>query len=119
MDRIHIVGLRADTVIGVHDWEREIRQPVELDLDLAFDTRRAGATDRLEDTLDYAAISARLIELISASEFQLIEALADACAQVVLKEFPVASLRLVLRKPGAVPEADHVGVVIERDGTGE
>ena len=114
MDSVHITGLRAETVIGVYDWERTIRQPLVLDLELASDNRRAAANDRIEDAVDYAAISTRMIAVIEASEFQLIETLAEHLAGLLMTEFGVPWLRLRLDKPGAVAEANSVGVVIER-----
>jgi len=114
MDIVYITGLRADTVIGVYDWERQIRQTVVLDLELASDNRRAAASDGIADALDYAAISARLLSFIAQSKFQLIETLAEQVATLVLEEFPVPWLRLRLAKPGAVAEAREVGVLIER-----
>ena len=114
MDIVFITGLRADTVIGVYDWERRIRQTVVLDLELASDNRRAAASDGIGDALDYAAISARLLSFIEESEFQLIETLAEQVAALVLAEFAVPWLRLRLAKPGAVAEARDVGVLIER-----
>lgn len=114
MDTVHITGLRAETVIGVYDWERTIRQPLVVDLELASDNRRAAANDQIEDAVDYAAISTRVIAFIEASEFQLIETLAEQLAALLLTEFGIPWLRLRLDKPGAVAEADSVGVVIER-----
>lgn len=114
MDRVYIEGLRVDTVIGVYDWERDIRQEVVLDLEMAADASFAAASDGIDDALDYAAISARLLTFIRESEFQLIETLAERVAQLLLTEFAVSWLRLKLAKPGAVAEADSVGVVIER-----
>ena len=114
MDIVFIRELRADTIIGVYDWERRIRQSVVLDLELASDNRRAAASDGIEDAVDYAAISARLLSFIEGSEFQLIETLAEQLANIVLEEFAVPWLRLRLAKPGAVARARDVGVLIER-----
>lgn len=114
MDTVFIRALRADTVIGVYDWERRVRQTVVLDIELAADNRRAAASDRIEDALDYAAISERVLSYIEASEFQLIETLAERVAGLILDEFPVPWLRLRLAKPGAVSRARAVGVLIER-----
>lgn len=108
------MGLRADTVIGVYDWERSVRQQVVLDLELACDNRRAAAADRIEDAVDYAAISERLLSFIGESECQLVETLAEQLATLLLDEFAVPWLRLRLAKPGAVARASEVGVVIER-----
>ena len=114
MDIVFIRALRADTVIGIHDWERTVRQTVVLDLDLAADNRRAAGSDGIEAALDYAAVSDRVVAFIEASEFQLIETLAERVAELILADFRVPWLRLRLAKPGAVPAARDVGVLIER-----
>ncbi len=114
MDHIFIEGLEIEALIGIYDWERRIRQPLLFDLEMAFDNRRPAATDAIADTLDYKAVSKRLIAFVSASEFGLVETLAERCAELVLREFDVAHLRLKLSKPGAVRGARAVGVVIER-----
>ena len=113
MNSVYIRGLRAETVIGIHPWEREIRQPLVLDLKMASDTARAAATDRIEDALDYAAIADAVIALVESSEYQLIETLAEAVARTVCEDFGVPWLRLRVSKPNAVDAADDVGVVIE------
>ncbi|MDX8409549.1 MAG: dihydroneopterin aldolase [Mariprofundales bacterium] len=113
-DRVLIEGLEVRTVIGIYDWERDIRQTVRLDLEMAWDTSRAAASDAIADTLDYKAVSKRLISFVEASSFGLIEALAQGCAQIVLQEFGVPWLRLKLSKPGAVRGSENVAVVIER-----
>ncbi|RLA44532.1 MAG: dihydroneopterin aldolase [Gammaproteobacteria bacterium] len=114
MDIVFIRELRADTVIGVYDWEREIRQSVVLDLEMAGDIPRAAASDRIDDALDYAAISTRVLSFIEGSEFQLLETLAEQIAALIMREFHVPWLRLRLSKPGAVVQAREVGVLIER-----
>ena len=114
MDIVFIRELRADTVIGVYDWERSIRQTLVLDLELASDNRAAAVTDGIAEAVDYDAISKRVLAYVQASEFQLIETLAERVAEIVLTEFNIPWLRLKLGKPGAVAEADDVGVIIER-----
>ena len=114
MDTIFLRGLKIDTVIGVFDWERSIRQTVVLDLEMAADISKAAASDSIHDTLDYKAVAKRLIEFVGNSEFQLVETLAEKSAQLVQKEFHVPWLRLTLNKKGAVRGARDVGVVIER-----
>ena len=114
MDLVFIDDLRIQTVIGIFDWEREITQTISLDLQMAFDISRAAQSDDIVDTLDYKAVSKRLIQFVEASEFQLVEALAEHCARIVLEEFPVSWLRLKLSKPGAVRGSSAVGVIIER-----
>ena len=114
MDKVFIENLTVETVIGIYDWEREIRQAVSLDLEMDFDIAAAAASDAIEDTLDYKAVAKRLIHFIEKSEFQLVEALAEHCASIVLSEFPVSHVKLKLSKPGAVRGSSAVGVIIER-----
>jgi len=114
MDTVYIEGLKTDAVIGVYDWERSIRQTLVLDLELASDNRAAAATDGIADAMDYDAISKRILAYVQASEFELIETLAERVADIVLTEFNIPWLRLKLGKPGAVAEANDVGVIIER-----
>ena len=114
MDIVYIEGLKTDAVIGVYDWERSIRQTLVLDLELASDNRAAAATDGIADAVDYDAISKRILAYVQASEFELIETLAERVADIVLNEFHIPWLRLKLAKPGAVAEAKDVGVIIER-----
>ncbi len=114
MDIVYIRDLKVNTIIGIYDWEREIRQTVSLDLEMATDIRRAGQTDHIGDTLNYKAVAKRLIAFIEGSEFQLVETLAERVAAIVREEFGVPWLRLRLSKPGAVRGARDVGVVIER-----
>lgn len=114
MDLVYIRELEVETVIGIYDWEREIRQRVNLDLDMGTDIRQAANTEDVDNTLNYKAVSDRLIEFIEQSEFQLVETMAEQIAEIVMTEFGVKWLRLRLGKPGAVPQAKDVGVIIER-----
>ena len=114
MDTVFIKGLKAASVIGCYDWERNIRQTLVIDLELRADFTRAAQCDALQDALDYAAISRRVIAVCDESRFQLLEALAEDVAAIVLAEFSVSGLRMTITKSGAVSEADGVGVVIER-----
>jgi dihydroneopterin aldolase len=114
MDTVYIRDLRIDTVIGIYDWEREVRQTVSLDLEMATDIRRAAQSDSIEDTLNYKAVAKRLIQFVGESEFQLVETLSERCAAIVLDEFDVPWVRLRLSKPGAVRGSRDVGIIIER-----
>ena len=114
MDIIYLRDLRIDTIIGIFPWERAIRQTVSLDLEMGWDIRRAAESDQIEHALDYKAVAKRIIAFVEASEFQLVETLAERIAQLVREEFAVPWLRLRVSKPGAIRGAQDVGVIIER-----
>lgn len=119
MDHVFIEGLEIDALIGIYDWERRVRQTLVFDIEMAFDNRVPAATDDIADTLNYKAVSKRVIAYVQASEFGLVETLAERVAQIILDEFGVRRLRLKLSKPGAVRGARAVGVVIERSRSGD
>jgi 7,8-dihydroneopterin aldolase/epimerase/oxygenase len=114
MDIVFIRDLRIDTVVGVYDWERRIRQTVIFDLDMGTDIRRAAASDKIDDTLDYKTVAKRIIQYVSEQEFQLVETLAENVAGIVLNEFKVPWVKVTLHKPGAVSGSKSVGIMIER-----
>jgi dihydroneopterin aldolase len=114
MDIIFIRDLRVETLIGVYPQERQSRRTLLLDLELGADIRPATATDCLDDTLNYQAVAQRIIEFAATCDCQLVETLGERIADLVLREFGAPWLRLTLRKPGAVPEAREVGIIIER-----
>ena len=114
MDTIFIRELTVETVIGIYDWEREIKQAVLFDLEMACDVARAAASDSVADTLDYKAVCKRVIAFVEASEFQLVETLAERVAQLIMSEFAVPWLRVQVNKRGALRGARDVGVSIER-----
>lgn len=119
MDIVFIRELKIQTLIGVFEWERAIRQAVVLDLEMGVDIRQAAATDQLEHALNYKAVANRLIRFVEDSRFQLVETLAEAIAQILQQEFGVSWLRLRVSKPGAVRGSLDVGVLIERGNRSE
>jgi dihydroneopterin aldolase len=114
MDIVFINDLDIETIIGIYDWERKIRQVVRLNLEMNTDVKCAAASDRIDDALDYKSVAKRLIGFVGESDFQLVETLAERCADIVLDEFPVDWLRLRVDKPGAVRGSKSVGIIIER-----
>ncbi len=118
-DRVFIEGLQVEALIGIYDWERRVRQPLLFDLEMTFDNRVPAASDAIADTLDYKAVSKRIVALAEASSHGLVETLAEQVAAMVLAEFAVGALRLKLSKPGAVRGARAVGVIIERGRDGQ
>ena len=114
MDIIFLKGLTIQTVIGIYDWERTIRQTVVIDLEMATDIRKAAATDDIAYTLDYKAVSKRIISFVEESSFFLVETLAEKITLILLEEFGVPWVRLTLNKKGAISGASDVGIQIER-----
>jgi dihydroneopterin aldolase len=114
MDKIFLRELEIDAVIGIWDWERQVKQKVSIDLEMAIDVRGAAETDRVDGTVNYKDVAKRLIEYVGNSEFQLVESLADAVAGIVIREFGVPWLKVSVAKPGAIEGSRTVGVVIER-----
>ena len=114
MDIIYLNDLCIDTVIGVYDWERRVKQKIIIDLELATDIRKAAASDNLDDTLNYKAVAKRLIDFVGQSDYELVETLAERITEIVLNEFNVPWVKLRLNKQGAVRGARDVGIIIER-----
>jgi len=114
-DCIQIRGLRCRTYVGIEDWEQRDRQEVRIDIELRADLSAAGASDRIESTVNYRSVSKRTLALVEGGRFQLVERLAESVARMVLEEFPaVQAVRLRVEKPGALRFAESVGVSIER-----
>ena len=114
MDTIFLHDLKIDTVIGIWDWERKIRQTVVIDLEMSADIARAAATDSVEDTLNYKSVAKRIQTFVGESSFQLVETLAEKIAQIVREEFGVQWVKVRVNKPGAIRGSRDVGILIER-----
>ena len=114
MDIIYLRDLRIDTVIGIYDWERRMKQTIVLDIEMATDIRQAANTDNIEDTLNYKDVAKRIMTFVCESEFELVEALAEKITEIILTEFNTSWVRLTLNKKGAVRGVRDVGVIIER-----
>jgi len=113
-DRLFLRGLEVECIIGFIDWERRLPQKVVIDLELPVDCVRAAAQDSVQDTTDYKTIAKRVLAFVGASEFHLVETLAQRLAALLLEEFGLAWVRLTINKPGAIRHARDVGVTIER-----
>ena len=118
MDIVFIHDLQIETVIGIYDWERKIRQTISLDIEMATDISKAAKSDDIEDALSYKSVAKRLIEFVEQSEYELVEALAEEICNIIRGEFQVSWVKLTLHKPGAVRGSKSVGVIIERGERG-
>jgi len=114
-DTIFLTDLRIETVVGIWEWERKIRQTVSIDLEMGADIRRAAASDDIEDTLNYKQVAKRVKQFVGESEFQLVETMAEKTAAVILAEFDVPWVQIRVNKPGAIRGARDVGVLIRRE----
>lgn len=114
MDIVFIHDLQIETVIGIYDWERKIRQTISLDIEMATDISKAAKSDDIADTLSYKSVAKRLIEFVEQSEYELVESLAEEVCNIIRNEFAVPWVKLTLHKPGAVRGSKSVGVIIQR-----
>ena len=115
MDTIFIHALKTEAIIGIFDWERQVKQTVIIDIEISADVRKAALSDSIHDTLNYKKVSKRVLEFVEASQFHLVETLAEHVAMLILADFSVPSVRISLSKPGAIRGSRDVGVVLERD----
>jgi 7,8-dihydroneopterin aldolase/epimerase/oxygenase len=115
MDKIFIHALKTEAIVGIFDWERQVKQTVLIDLEFSADVRKAALSDSIEDTLNYKRVAKRVLAFVADSQFHLVETLAEHVAMLMLEEFSVASVRVALSKPGALRSSRDVGVVLERD----
>jgi dihydroneopterin aldolase len=114
MDIIFLNNLRIDTIIGIFDWERKVKQTLFFDIEMATDIRKAAASDDIAHALDYKSISKAVIQFVEQSDYQLVETLAEKVAELIMQNFNVAWVRIRLNKKGAIRQATDVGVIIER-----
>ncbi len=114
MDKVFIKGLEVDAVIGVFDWEKQVRQPLIFDLEMAWNIRVAAQTDDLMHALNYQAVAEFVERFVREQHFQLLESMLDRLADSLIKEFGMPWLSIQVEKPAVVPQARAVGLRIER-----
>lgn len=114
MDIIFLGNLEASATIGIYDWEREIKQTILLDIEMAFDIKKAAETDDIQYTLDYKTVSERVVSFVEQSEYFLVEKLIEEISTILLTEFDTPWVKITLNKKGAISRAKDVGIMIER-----
>ena len=114
MDIVFIKELCIETVIGIYDWEKNIKQFICIDLELGTDINKASNSDEILDTIDYKAVSKELKSFIGGNKFQLVEKLAEDSVKLIFDNFNVHYIKGRFSKPGAVTGSKEVGVIIER-----
>ena len=115
MDKIFLRALKTEAIIGIFDWERQVKQTVIVDIEISADIRKAALSDSIDDTLNYKRIAKRVLAFVEESKFHLVETLAEHIAMLILEDFGVAWVRISLSKPGAIRSSRDVGVTLERD----
>jgi dihydroneopterin aldolase len=114
MDKIFIHALKTETIVGIFDWERQVKQTVVMDIEFSADIRRAALSDSIDDTLNYKGVAKRVLAFVDESSFHLVETLAEHLAMLILEEFGVSWVSVALSKPGAIRGSRDVGVELER-----
>ncbi|MGP4123195.1 MAG: dihydroneopterin aldolase [Sodalis sp. (in: enterobacteria)] len=114
MDIVFIEQLTVMAVIGVYEWEQERLQKLVFDLEMGWDNRPASHSDDVADCLSYAAVTGTVLSLVNSKRFALIERVAEETAERLMTQFKLPWIRVKIGKPGAIPQAANVGVVIER-----
>jgi 7,8-dihydroneopterin aldolase/epimerase/oxygenase len=114
MDKIFIHALKTETIVGIFDWERQVKQTVVMDVEFSADIAKAALSDSIDDTLNYKGVAKRVLAFVDESSFHLVETLAEHIAMLILEEFGVSWVSITLSKPGAIRSSRDVGVMLER-----
>ncbi len=115
MDKIFLHALKTEAIIGIFDWERQVKQTVIIDIEISADVRKAALSDSIHDTLNYKRVAKRVLAFVEGSSFHLVETLAEHIAMLLLEEFEIPWVRISLSKPGAIRSSRDVGVTVDRD----
>lgn len=114
MDKVFVEALEIECTIGIHDWERRIQQPIVLDIEMGFDNRKPADSDAIEDAVDYTTVIEIARRTAIEGKYRLLEACAGAIAERVLRELPVHSVSVTVRKRIPSSPAAAVGIVVHR-----
>lgn len=114
MDVIFLNEFRAETIIGLYPWEREVPQTIQLDLEIGLPHSRAGLSDDVADTIDYGRVVERIRAVLAEKHFSLVEALAEHLAALVMQEFGAPWIKISITKLGLIRGVKRLGVTIER-----
>ena len=115
MDKIFLHALKTEAIIGIFDWERQVKQTVIIDIEISADVRKAALSDSIHDTLNYKRVAKRVLAFVEESSFHLVETLAEHIAMLLLEDFGLPWVRVSLSKPGAIRSSRDVGVTVDRD----
>jgi len=116
-DTVKIERLELDCIIGINPWERLTKQQITVDIEIDTDLAAAGNSDSIEDTINYRTIAKTVTHEVEKSDYGLVESIGAKIADICLEDDRVFSVRVTVRKPGAVRKASAVGIVIRRNRT--
>lgn len=114
MDIIFLKEFRIKTLIGIYPWEKKIPQTIELDLEIALPSNRAGQTDHIEDALDYSQVIQRINAMLKNQHFSLLETLTENIAQMILSEFNAPWVKISAAKLDVIQGVKKLGICIQR-----
>ena len=115
LDTVKIERLELDCIIGINPWERLTKQQITVDIEIDTDLTAAGKSDSIEDTINYRTIAKTVTTEVEKSDYGLVESIGAKIADICLEDDRVFSVRVTVRKPGAVRKASAVGIVIRRN----
>jgi 7,8-dihydroneopterin aldolase/epimerase/oxygenase len=115
MDTIFLEQVSVQTKLGVPEWERLKLQTIILDIEICYDLSKSCQSDRIEDTIDYGQVVARIRETLHENSFKLVEALAEHICQLILKEFDAQKIKIKVSKPHVLAGLKSLGIIIERN----
>jgi len=114
MDIIFISELKIETKIGIYDWEKQVPQTIQLDLEVGLPGAHAAKSGKIGDTIDYSKIVGRIEQLFKEQHFSLLEKAAEAMADLITREFKAPWVKISIAKLGALRNVKKLGVTIER-----
>lgn len=112
MDNLDIIGLRANTKIGIHSFEQKIIQPLFIDISIPYDLSQCQET--LDNTIDYAKVCHLVTTFVEGKHFYLIETVANEIAALIKAEFHVEQIKVCVSKPTAIANAKDIRVTVVR-----
>lgn len=113
-DRILIKNLLVRGILGIKPEEREKQQDIVINIELVADLRPAGASDAIDDALNYRSVTKDVIALVEQSAFHTVEKLATEIARIAVVDYPAESVTVTVEKPGALRFSESVGVTLTR-----
>lgn len=113
MDTLTITALSVNTIIGVHEWEKRITQPLLIDISITTDFSTCEDND-LSTTIDYEALCQEITHFTQTHTFQLIETLAYKLAQVIIQKSGVIQATITVNKPHAIANAKNISVTVTK-----